>query len=181
MKYLLCLLLSTAALATEKIDQPEPDRAVATATSTSDNDSFSSAVAGSNSNSGGNQVSNTTTVRTERNVASAHANAGNSTAPCVRDQRAGLQLAGFGVSGGRGKIDPDCILLKAADEELARGNLLASIKLRCATKAYKALGADCEALLNTQTKPEPEQTCPAPDYATAEQLERAFRVCAGSK
>ncbi len=181
MKYLLCLLLSTAALATEKIDIPKPEPDVrATATSSSDSESSSYSFAGADSNSGGNQVSNTTTVKTERNVASAHANAGNSTAPCVRDQRAGLQLAGFGLSGGRGKIDADCLLLKAADEELARGNVLASIKLRCATKAYKALGADCEALLDTQTKPE-KPACPVPNYATAEQLERAFRVCAGAK
>ncbi len=150
--------------------------------SVSDNAATSTA-----SNGGNTQAIN---VINRRSAASAHADAGYSSAPCTRDQRAGVQLVGFGVSGGRGKADKDCLLNAAADAELARGNVFASVKLRCRVSYYaETLGEDCQALLETQTAtpaaPKPEsaavacQNAPTKDYATKEELDRAFRGCVG--
>jgi hypothetical protein len=60
------------------------------------------------------------------------------------------------------------MLDELATAELARGNLSASILLRCRISFYiEALGADCPALLNTQTQDKP--------YATKEYVDRAFK------
>ncbi len=200
-KQLICLLavLPTLAHATKQPPPPPvqeaPPQAVANggyadsysqSASSSASNSSSYSVSENNataSNGGNTQALN---VINRRSAASAHADAGYSSAPCVKDQRIGAQVVGFGLSMGRGKSDKDCLLLAAADLELARGNLRASILLRCKTKNYQeALGADCEALLNTQTKkPSSEsaavacQNAPTKDYATKEELDRAFRACA---
>jgi len=100
-----------------------------------------------------------------KQTASATAAAGLSTAYCTKDRRLGFQLPGFGLSTGGSVSDRDCRLLVAAEGESARGNKAASIKLRCATKLYKALGPDCEALLDTQTVER--------EYATKQEVNEA--------
>lgn len=128
----------------------------------------------SSSNSGGNSVSNSTVYKQRQQAPGVFTSAGNATAPCQADWRIGASAGIGGLSFGKNHTVRDCVLQDAADAELLRGNLEASIKLRCRISFYKAaLGEDCEALLNTQGKR--EET-----FATKEEVnlkvEKAFKA-----
>lgn len=127
----------------------------------------SSAAQSQNASNNGVTTTVSSVYKQVRQVASAHADAGNATIYCAKDRRAGIQLPGIGLSAGGTATDRDCALLRAAETELSIGNVYASVKLRCATKLYRALGDDCEALLNTQTG--------AKDTASKEYVDRAVK------
>src|SRR6478736_5950148 len=83
------------------------------------------------SDSGANTLS--TSYRTEKQAPSGLVATTNSTVGCLKARGLFLSAPGAGIGVSGGKIDHDCTLLIAADEELRRGNLQASIQLRCAT------------------------------------------------
>jgi hypothetical protein len=121
-------------------------------------------------NSGGNSLSTSSVYKEKRQAPGGVAFAANATVGCFAPRGAYLSAPGAGVGFTGGKVNKDCALLIAADDELRRGNLQASIQLRCATKVYReTLGTDCPALLNTQTV---ERT----NYATKDYVDRAFRA-----
>lgn len=142
------------------------------------------AAADSNANSGGNTLSTSSTYKQVRQAPAGIVTSTNTTTPCAKAQGVNLSGPGAGLGWSRAKIDRDCALIAAADLELYRGNLLASIKLRCATTYYRQiLGPDCEALLDTQSRAQVEESSATVRdmalYATKEELDRAFKAAAG--
>lgn len=129
----------------------------------------SSAAQSQNASNNGVTTTVSSVYKQVRQVASAHADAGNATIPCAKDLRAGIQLPGIGFSVGGSVTKRDCNLLRASEDELARGNLTASIQLRCATKLYRDVfdPKDCLALLDTQTV--------SKDTASKEYVDRAVK------
>ncbi len=129
----------------------------------------SGSTSASDSNSGGNVLNSSNVYKGVRNAPGIVSEAGVSTADCQGDWRVGASVPGGGVSFGKSRTIRDCVLSHAAAEELARGNLAASIKLRCLISVYReALGNECEALLNTQT--EVRST-----YVTKEELDKIIK------
>jgi hypothetical protein len=165
---IVCLLWAATASATDKPVAVQP-----TATATANGgyaDSWSNADADSNAvsvsdahasqhqdqtataNNEGNHQSTTITHKAVKQAPSVYASASNATLGCFRPVGLSASIPGVGAGFTAGKLNKDCLLLTAADEELRRGNLSASIAFRCKTKLYKdTLGPDCEAMLNTQT------------------------------
>jgi hypothetical protein len=159
-----CLLWAATASATDKPVAVQPT-ATATANggyadsySTSEADATalasqtqtaSASTSASASNVGNTQV---TSYHTTKQAPNAFAAASNATVACFKPRGVSASIPGVGAGFSAGKLDRDCLLLTAADEELRRGNLEASIRFRCATKVYQeTLGEDCVGLLNTQT------------------------------
>jgi hypothetical protein len=167
-----CLLWAATASATDKPVAVQPPTATATANggyadSWSNADADSNAVSVSdahasqhqdqnqqaNANNEGNHQSTVITHKAVKQAPSAYASASNATLGCFRPVGLSASIPGVGAGFTAGKLNKDCLLLTAADEELRRGNLSASIAFRCKTKLYReTLGEDCPALLNTQTK-----------------------------
>lgn len=191
---LLTALIASAAFATTKPTTPPADPteikvdADATAHSDADASSHSASDADSASESAasadntGNTLSTTSTYKQVRQAPSTIVTATNATVPCFKPRGVSLAGPGAGVGFTSGSVDRDCMLLAAADAELARGNVAASVKLRCATKFYaKTLGEDCAALLETQTRATPgELAQPAKEVCVPPAtVEKAFRECVG--
>ena len=83
----------------------------------------------------------------------------NTTAACIKASGFGASVPGFGAGLSLPIKDKDCLLDRAADKELDRNNLGASIALRCRISYYReALGEDCVALLHDETLPEGSST-----------------------
>lgn len=123
----------------------------------------------SSASSGGNQIQNSSTYKQVKQAPGVFSSAGDTTAECQGDWRVGLSATGGGLGFGKSYSIRDCYLVKASDTEFARGNIAASIKLRCRISFYRdALGDDCEALLDTQTV--------VKEYATKEDLKKAFEA-----
>lgn len=115
--------------------------------------STSEAASDSTSNSGGNVLTSSTVFRGVRQAPGALAVGTNTTQPCSGEWHLGGSSPVGGLSFGKSRTNRDCVFAELAADELARGNLQASIQLRCKISYYReALGDDCEALLNTQTK-----------------------------
>jgi hypothetical protein len=163
-----CLLWAATASATDKPVAVSPPTATATANggyadSWSDADSNAVSVSDAHAsqhqdqtataNNEGNHQSTVITHKAVKQAPSAYASASNATLSCFRPVGLSASIPGVGAGFTAGKLNKDCLLLTAADEELRRGNLSASIAFRCKTKLYReTLGEDCPALLNTQTK-----------------------------
>jgi hypothetical protein len=131
-----------------------------------------------NNNANSQQSSNTTNVTSTykqiRQAPGATTSASDTTANCQKDRRVGVSSVVGGLSFGASRTDRDCRLLERADYEESRGNVSASIRLRCATTVYReALGEDCEALLSTPVPVRPTAT----DQAAREKriLEKAVQ------
>jgi hypothetical protein len=188
------LLLVPAAMATPKqpsnggYQNPKPPQATslaaagaeanAHAASQSNSASISSAEQGQQAvalNEGNTtQTTVSSTYKQVRQAPGATTSASDTTASCQKDRRIGVSSVVGGLSFGASRTDRDCRLLDRADYEDLRGNVSASIRLRCATSVYrKALGEDCEALLFT---PVPARPIPS-DQAAREKriLEKAVQ------
>lgn len=146
--------------------------------STATSGSVAGAHAGANSSSGPSSASSggntlSTTYKQVKQAVAASASAGNATSACVKDLRAGLGSVFGGISIGGSKADKDCRLEQAADKELARGNVVASVRLRCKISFYAdTLGEDCMALLEQA----PTQS---PEYVTRDEMRNALKAKAG--
>jgi hypothetical protein len=128
----------------------------------------SSSNSGANSTSGGNTVSNSSVYKQKRQAPGVFATGVDPTAGCQGSWHLGASAVGGGVGFGKSHTIRDCVLAAAASEEFARGNLQASILLRCQISYYKAsLGDDCIALLDTQTVRK--------EYVTKEELDRLIK------
>lgn len=195
---LLAALAASAALATNKPYTPPADpteiKVDADATAHSDADaaanasSESASAADSASESAasadntGNTLTTSSTYKQVRQAPSSIVTTANATTPCFKPRGVSLAAPGAGVGFSGGSIDRDCMLIAAADAELARGNVDASVKLRCATKFYaKTLGKDCAALLETQTRAKPGEPAQPekPACVPSAVVEKAFRECVG--
>jgi hypothetical protein len=96
----------------------------------------------------------------------------NTTAPCERDQHAGIGAVIGGLSFGHSTRDHDCAREHIAADLYAHGNVLAAEMVYCAISEVKAaLGADCLKILRES---EPVAT-PAPDAVTHAELQEAER------
>lgn len=123
-----------------------------------------------NANNEGVKVNNSTVVnnKQKRQAAAMGAAAGYTTARCMKGRELRLSGPGAGVGFSFSGEHKDCWLDDFADQELARGNETASIRLRCQISYYKqALGEDCEALLKTIPNPVKPRTQAEIDADTA--------------
>lgn len=135
---------------TDPTPAPQPTPIVVTAPSTASAGASAAASADSTATAG-SQANNAITFKRDRQAVAAATSASNTTAACQKDRRLGVGSVFGGLSVGASRTDRDCALLAAADRELVLGNVLASVRLRCATKVYRdALGDDCAALLEQQ-------------------------------
>lgn len=89
-------------------------------------DAQSNSTSNSNSQSGSQSVIQFEGGQSYRNTPSVSAPGIIHTSPCVVSQSGGVSFSGFGISGGSGKIDENCVLLQqAAALQAVGGNKLA--------------------------------------------------------
>lgn len=154
---LVCVGLSAHAFATTKPETPQP---TPTSTATSSAHSDAVALSSSTSNSGaqsfshggnassytGDSNANNSLTINDRDVRQAPSSFGTpifASGPCTVATSGGLSGPGFGVSGGKARIDAECNLREMV-RILTPLNPRIALKLACTDEHVKAIAGDCE-------------------------------------
>jgi hypothetical protein len=174
------LFLASHAFATVQPNTPTPVAtanadASAGAVATSNSGSFSTASTGPSNANANNAISITDRLQAPAVGAAPIFASG----PCVVAASGGVSGPGFGIAGGKAKIDPDCNLREMV-RILTALNPRIALKLACTDPAVKAVAGDCE--LPPTPAPQPCAVCvpreTSDSYSkseTDERIERAFK------